>query len=180
MANTDEPATEAANGAGGATMNRRRVTTPRPHRLRSVVSGTRGYLVRNEGQATDRPVRPGQSVANVDMRVGRTRCAIVLPTYATTPATNGATSTSSMVVNHGNAMCAVSDEFVIARTTTATGMKPVGTATAAPANASSAAFHADTRRIVVGRAPSDTSMSRSSRVSAADNASDIARTINAI
>ncbi len=53
-ANTDEPATEVANGTGCATMNRRKVATPRRHRLRSVVSGTRGYLVGTTRQATDR------------------------------------------------------------------------------------------------------------------------------
>src|SRR4051794_14547606 len=41
IANTDDPATDAANGAGCATMNRHKVTTPRRHRLRSGVSGTR-------------------------------------------------------------------------------------------------------------------------------------------
>ena len=45
-ANTDEPATDVANGPGCATMNRRKVATPRCHVLRSIVSGTCGYLVR--------------------------------------------------------------------------------------------------------------------------------------
>src|SRR5262245_62103904 len=43
-AKTTEPVTEVAKGAGCATMNRRKVATPRRHRLRSVVSGTCGYL----------------------------------------------------------------------------------------------------------------------------------------
>ena len=53
-ANTDEPATDVANGTGCATMNRRKVATPRRHRLRSVVSGTCGFLVWTAGQATGR------------------------------------------------------------------------------------------------------------------------------
>ena len=59
-ANTDEPATDVANGTGCATMNRRKVATPRRHRLRSVVSGTCGYLVRTAGRLPAAPITPGQ------------------------------------------------------------------------------------------------------------------------
>ena len=60
-ANTDEPATEVANGTGCATMNRRKVATPRRHMLRSIVSGTCGYLVADgHRQATHSRRAPGQ------------------------------------------------------------------------------------------------------------------------
>src|SRR5215831_11961713 len=52
-ANTTEPVTDVANGPGCATMNRRKVATPRRHRLRSVVSGTCGYLFGTTAEATD-------------------------------------------------------------------------------------------------------------------------------
>src|SRR5262245_9422738 len=93
---------------------------------------------------------------------------------------SGATATSTTVVDQGNTRCARSPGWTTARNTTAIGRKPVGTATNAPDPASSAAFHAANDRIVPGRAPSDTSTSRSSRVSADDSANDIASTISAI
>ena len=92
----------------------------------------------------------------------------------------GAAITSCNIVDHGNTTWALSPGLTTARKTTATGMKPVGIATRAPETASNADFHPDTARIVDGRAPRDTRMSRSSRVSAADSASDMANTISAM
>src|SRR5258708_7023860 len=98
----------------------------------------------------EKPGVTAQSVANVDIRVGRRVCAIVLPAYAIAAAMIGATITSCRIVTSGNAMCTDSPGLAIARNTTATGMKPVGIATAAPHAAMRAAFHDETARHVDG------------------------------
>jgi hypothetical protein len=75
-ANTDEPVTEAVNGPGCATMNRRKVATPRRHMLRSIVSDTRGYLVRTVNKLPtpaecliSRPLLEGDAVTQPGSRI---------------------------------------------------------------------------------------------------------------
>ena len=40
---------------------------------------------------------------SVDIRTGRTRCAIALPSQATPPATSGTPASNAPAVSHGNA-----------------------------------------------------------------------------
>src|SRR4051812_11456916 len=69
-ANTDEPATEIVNGPGCATMNRRKVATPRRIMLRSMVSGTSAERIDPAGRRTDGPGSRRDDPIAIDQLVG--------------------------------------------------------------------------------------------------------------